>query len=115
MSPKQAKTVTIASGTSLSPAVALGAQSILAIVIPAGWDAADLTFQASVDGVTYFNLHEAANDTEVTVQAGASRFIRLDPNLFGGLPFVKLRSGTAGVPVNQTAARTLTLLTRAFK
>ena len=45
---------TILDTASLSDAVELKGHDILRIAMPAGWDAADLTFQVSDDGGTTF-------------------------------------------------------------
>lgn len=106
-----AKTVTIANGASLSGAVDLRGLRLAAIVMPADWDAANLSFQASLDDGTYFNVYTTAG--EKTVTAADDRYILIPPDDFAGAQWLKVRSGTAGVPVNQTAARTITLLLRA--
>ena len=114
-----ASTFTIASGASLSDAVDTGntnsLSSIVAIIMPSAWTAADLTFQASatVDG-TYNDVYDD-DDNEVTVQAGASRHIVLDDEMrshMAGLRFIKIRSGTSGTPVNQGAGRSITLVVK---
>jgi hypothetical protein len=105
-------TVTIALGASLSPAADLSEQALLGIVMPAAWTAGDLTFQGSIDGVTYGNMYFAHTDSECVVQAAAARFIQLDPADFSALRYIKVRSGTSGTPVNQAAARTITLIVR---
>ena len=104
------KQVTIGAGVSLSAAVDLNDHRLRAIAVPSGWDAADITFQASENGTDYFNLHEASTDTEVTVQAAASRFIVVNKDLFSMIRFLKVRSGTAGAAVNQADAVTLALV-----
>lgn len=103
--------VLIASGAALSAAVALGAKTIHGIAMSAGWDAAALTFQVSIDGVTFLELQGISAVVQATVAAG--QFIALDPAIWRGFNQVKVRSGTSGTPVNQTADRTLTLITRA--
>ena len=111
-------TATIASGQSLSASVSLGEKTLVGIVMPAGWDAADLTFQASADGSTFGELNtsdQAAADAVAAVQVhspAAGQFIGLDPARLKGVAIVKLRSGTSGTPVNQTATRALTLVVR---
>lgn len=107
--PLTTKTVTIPNGGSLSDPIDLGAYHLARISTPAAWDAADLTFQASHDGVTFNNLHVAASDTEYTVQAGASRDILIPVDDFLSISHLKIRSGTSGVAVNQSAARSLVL------
>lgn len=104
-------TVTIASGGSLSGALDLGNQALVRIIMPAGWDNAVLTLQSSFDGVTYNNLWDWAG-SEYTIQAGASRSIILVPADFVAMKFIKLRSGYSGTPVNQTADRIITILSR---
>jgi hypothetical protein len=106
-------TVTIANGESLSAAGDLGPACLSAILMPASWTAADLTFQGSVDGTTFFNLYQsdnAGNDAEYLVGADASRIIVVPLADWAGIRFLKVRSGTAGSPVAQGAARVLTLL-----
>ena len=102
----------IAINSSLSGAVALGEKVAVGIVMPASWDAASLTFQGSADGgVTFSNVHDSSGN-ELSVTTAAGRYVYLDPSAFVGLNQIKIRSGTSGSPVNQTAARTLTIVTR---
>lgn len=99
----------IAAAGSLSAAVDLGDQRLQRIDMPAAWTAAALTFQASPDGVTYRNLHNAAG--EISVPADVDRSIAVDPEIFASIRYIKVRSGTAAAPINQLAARTLVLVT----
>lgn len=99
----------IANGEAVSGAIHLHGMALFALQMPASWTAADLTFQGSYDGTTYANVYDETGD-EVTVDADASRFIILDPAKFIGLQRLKIRSGTAGSPVNQGAARTIQLI-----
>lgn len=99
-------TVTILSGQSLSGPGYIGAGQLVAIQMPAAWDAADLTFQGSVDGTNFFNLFDGGGN-EVDFQAAASEQITVDK--FRGAIWIKVRSGTSGTPVNQTANRVITL------
>jgi len=79
--------------------------------MPAAWTAADITFQVSADGSTYCNLYEE-DGTEFTLTVGASYHVMISPDSLWGAHWIKVRSGTAGTPVNQAAARTITLVTR---
>jgi hypothetical protein len=90
----------IADGAALSAAVDLGTATLAAVVIPEDWEAAGLTFQASHDGVAWVDLIDA--DGEVAFTVAADQMIALDPAVFYGLRHLKLRSGTAATPVNQT-------------
>lgn len=107
--PPQILPVTIAQGTSLSTAVSF--RGILGkIVMPAAWDAAALTIATSDDGGTTWNDLYDQNGTLLTLQAAASRAIYLGAADFLVIRMVKIRSGTPTAPVNQTAARTITLV-----
>lgn len=103
--------VTIANGTALTPQVNIGPELLCGIVMPAAWTAAGLSLQASPDGgTTFYEVANAAGLLALTVAAG--QWLVLDPTLYRGLFALKVRSGTAGSPVNQGADRILTLVTR---
>lgn len=105
-------TATIANAASLSAAVYISRANLVGIIMPAAWTAAALTFQASIDGDTYFDLYDQAGN-EVNIPTAASRFVGgLDALNFGCFNYLKVRSGTTGVPVNQGASRDLTLVLR---
>jgi hypothetical protein len=107
---KQYPTVTIANGAALSNAIDLGDGELYAIFMPAGWTAAAVTFAAATSLAGTYNLVENAAGTELSLATpGASDVITLDPEAFRGLRFIKIRSGTAGTPVNQGAERVITL------
>lgn len=98
----------IAINTSLSDAIDLKNNRLSYIQMPAAWTAANLTFQVSEDGATFNNLYNDAG-TEYTVTADANRVLRLTLHDWLAVRYMKIRSGTAGSPVNQAAARTLRL------
>lgn len=102
--------VTIANGASLSGAIDLENFRLGRIIIPAAWTAANLTFQTSPDDGTYSDLYDAAGYEYTIVVGGASRAIIVPLADFIGIRFLKIRSGTAGVAVNQAADRVLTLV-----
>lgn len=103
---------TIPSGaTGLSAAIDLVAGRIVGIEMSAAWVAAGITFQVSMDGTNYFDLRNDAG-TEVAITTDAARIIGFRGDLRSILePFryMKLRSGTSGTPVDQTASRALFL------
>lgn len=103
-------TATIANGASLSDAVNMQGGRLCAIVMPADWTAADLTFMGSADGATFYNLYDA-DDAEITVQASDDRYILLDGGRWLGVRNLKVRSGTSAAAVNQGAQRLITLVT----
>lgn len=109
------KTTTIANGASLSGEVDLEGYSLVGIIMPAAWTAADLTFQAATttEG-TFCDVYDNSG-VEVSTDADASRAIGTDGVALALAPFrfVKLRSGTTGTPVNQGAERTISLVLKA--
>lgn len=110
--PRKDFTAVVASGASLSGAVTLGGYRLAGVVMPADWTAANLTFQGSHDGTTYWNVYDDAG-SEVSVTAAEDRDIGIRANVALALApwrFLKVRSGTSGTPVNQAADRTLTLI-----
>jgi len=113
---RDVRPVTIASGASLSDELNTGGKRIIGILMPSAWTAASITFAALVardDSAspptdTYGKVQDDAGN-EVTVTSPAvSVYIALAaaPEL-EALGRVKIRSGTAGTPVNQAADRTL--------
>ena len=84
---------------------------VAGIQMPASWTAADLTFQASLDGTTYQDIYDK-DGTEYTVTADAGIYIILPIADFAGIPYMKVRSGTSGTAVQQEAARTIQLALR---
>lgn len=107
--------VQIAAGASESAQVDIGGYTAVGLIVPASWTTAGITFQASADGgTTWFELVDDTNTAlgVSSIANGAGRFVALDPAQWRGVRSLKIRSGTAGAPVVQTAAVTLTLLTR---
>lgn len=96
--------VTILSGQSLSDPVDISSVSEIKIEMPASWDVADLTVQARAQDGTYKNVYDEA-DTELIIKAAAGRIIVTSK--LKALGWIKLRSGTSSVAVNQTADRTI--------
>lgn len=103
----------ISSGASLSNALDTYGARDLAIQMPPAWDAANVTFAASdaVDG-TYNPVFDDAG-TEVSVTAAAGHFIVIGTatkQALGAAQFIRLRSGTAASPVNQSGDRTIVVV-----
>lgn len=104
-------TSTIALSGSLAASVDLEGKTLLGIIMPSAWTAASLTFSVSADNTTFVDLYDSS--VEVSVAAGINRFIRLNPNDWVGIRYIKVRSGTTAVPVTQAAARAILLVTKA--
>jgi len=106
----------IANGASTSSTILLdSAHSLVALQMPAAWSAASLTFDGSFDGTTFVPIHYGAGAYTITSAQGAaaSLGVSLAPEAFIGWPYVRIRSGVIGTYVNQGAARTIKVLTRA--
>lgn len=93
------------------------AGKLSAIQIPPAWTAAAITFQASQDGLTYYDVYDGANatTTERTIASAnipttGGRFLPLDLVDWIGVNYVKIRSGTSAAPVNQGAERVIILV-----
>lgn len=108
-------TVVIANGDSLSTAATIPpGYRVAAVVMPTAWTAASLTFAVSFSAVgTYLPLYEGGAEYTIT-EAAASRAINVDPLALYPWTQIKLRSGTAGTPVAQGGARTITLVLRPY-
>lgn len=97
---------------SLSPEVDLGQQTLVGIVMPAAWTAASLTFQVSPDGgTTWVELYTYAG-VALALTVGTSQYIAVDPTQWKGVYSVKVRSGTSGTPVAQSAQATIGLVVK---
>jgi len=110
--------VTIAASGSLSGGANLNGRDnapaglrVCGIVMPAAWTAASMTFEVSMDGVTYQDLYDA-DGNEMTFTVAAATTLTLDPAIFAAMPYVKVRSGVSATPVNQAAERTVGLVLR---
>lgn len=102
--------VTIASGASLSGIVDLGPLRAFGVLMPASWTTANLTLQASADGVNFYNVYDDSG-AEVTITVAASQYVILaSPAKMLGLRWIKVRSGTSGSAVNQGADRTMNII-----
>jgi hypothetical protein len=101
-------TVVIAISASLSGAVDLGGRKLVGIIMPDAWTAADLTFQGSVDGTNFFNVYDGSTERKIAV--AANYYSALSIGDWVGFRWIKIGSGTSALPVNQAAARTLTLV-----
>jgi len=92
---------TILSGTSITDVIDLSANyRLISIEITSAWDAADITFQVSSDGV---NFKDYYTTKELTYPGGTgNRIIGIIPSDFAGIRYLKIRSGTSATPVNQS-------------
>ena len=112
MAATQTSNAVITVNTSLSNSVSAfvrASQRLVAIQMPSAWTPASITFQASWDGLTFYNLFKL-DGTEYVVQANTDRWIVISPNDFPGVRYIKIRSGTLLTPVNQLGTRSLGII-----
>ena len=104
--------VTIPNGTAVTSVIDTMGFPLAGVLMPSAWTAANLTMDAAPDAAA--NVAAVYDDagTEVTLTAAASRFIAVSPSKLSGVQFLRMRSGTAGTPVNQGADRALVLVLR---
>jgi hypothetical protein len=85
---------------------------IARIVMPPEWSGgASLTFQLSVDGVNFHDLHHVDPSTFYPFEIEVARppvggCITLPASMGTAVSFVKVRSGTRALPISQQADRT---------
>lgn len=108
---RETESAVIAQDGNLSGVVDLVGRVLVAIQMPNAWTAANLTFQGGMTAAALNNVYNQ-NGVEVTVTADKDRYITIDPADLASVRYIKVRSGTAAVPVAQAAARTLTLVVR---
>jgi hypothetical protein len=103
--------VTIANGTSLSGAAAIGSGTVVGLDLPV-FTSAGLSFQASADGTTWREVFNSDGTTATSVGASTGDRLVAAPAALAGAAWLKVRSGTSGAPVNQGADRTISLVVK---
>lgn len=104
-------TFTFAANTKVSvESQPVGTLVPVGIFMSAGWDAASLCFDVSLDGVAWQPLY-GQNGTEVSVPVVAGESFVINPADYAGFPYLRLRSGS-GAGVNQTAQRVINMVFR---
>lgn len=103
-------------GSVATDGIRLGADTLVTIGIPSGWTTANLSFQVSLDdGATYANLYDETG-AEVVIPVTTSPAVIMLSNRpsynWRGINRLKVRSGTAALPVNQVSNVTVTLIGR---
>lgn len=98
-------TISISSGQSLSASYQTDGKFV-GFIVPAAWTTAAITFAGSVDGTNFYPIFDAGLErTIASADVVTGRMIILNLSDWLGVKFVRIRSGTSGTPVNQTAQR----------
>jgi hypothetical protein len=106
-------TVTILSGASLSDSIYLGNRHLTSIITSTAWTAASISFQFSLDNITFYNAYSltaALTETASSTLTVAIQIAIATTDTFHCARYLKLRSGTSASPVNQAADRVLTVI-----
>jgi hypothetical protein len=113
---KNAISVTIAAGQSISAAADLTSTAAATVVlVPPGLDAdpngrLNLSFLISDDNVTFYDVFDAQGSELLrTIIPGCA--VNIDPSLTSSAMYLKIRSGPRDGPVIQTADRVFKLIT----
>ena len=108
-------TVAIPINGSLSDEINTRNHSFLGLIMSAGWTAADLTIEVSVNGSDWYGVVRDFAGTQVNVIAGPVAGAWYGAANLASLisaQWIRIRSGTEALPVNQAEARSLTVITR---
>jgi hypothetical protein len=115
----QVVTFQLNAGESLSEGVDCAGADAVRLVMPSEWSGgAPVTFQLSPDGINYHNLYHVIPDAMVTFEVSLPRpvpgaVVTFPAGMGMNLDWVKIRSGTAGLPVVQEADRKFQLILEA--
>ena len=97
--------ITVATSTTISSAVDTEGMIPCGIVTPGTLTGTSITFQGSIDGVTFVPIYKDGAAYSITV--AASQYVYVNPLVFLGLRYIKLVSGSA-----EAANRTLWVVAR---
>ncbi len=99
-------TVTIENGGTTSGTIDLQGRGLVMVILPASFTGTAITFQASPDNSTFYDLYNTAN-TQLSMTVTQGRAYMIDPGDLVGVRYLKLKSGSA-----EGAERTITLISR---
>ena len=107
-------TLTIASGASVSNSLDTANTDLIGFLSPAAWTAAGLTLEVSVDNTNWLASVFDSYGSAINYYSSLTVSAAYNVDFANLLPFryIRFRSGTGAVPVNQAAARTFTALVR---
>ena len=97
---------TIANGAPLSGAINTGGMTPVRLQLPASLEGTALTFQVSIDGVTYTDFYDEFG-VEVNYPCGSSRTVDLPTSTWKFVRLFKIRTQTGDTDTNQTGAASI--------
>lgn len=101
--------VAIANGQQESASIPCGGFVLCGILLPAAFTGTALTFEASVDNISFFPVKSTTGGTTLTYTVAQGNYYAIDPKDFQGINFLKIKSGSA-----EGAARTLVVSLKGF-
>jgi len=103
MAEPQIIAVAIMAGESLSGPVGISGGEAAYVLMPGEWDGANLTFQVSSDGETFWDVFdELGKELMVACRPGTAVRLQTGMRMVGHL---KIRSGTRAQPIQQSENR----------
>lgn len=101
-------TLVIANGQTVSSAIDIKNTTLVGMFVPT-FTGTTITFQASQAlGGSYVNMVDGAGNV-ISKTVASTQYLYLDPNIFAGVRFLQVTSGSA-----EGGTRTLTLSTRSI-
>ena len=107
--PTRVKSVTIPAGSSVSEGAHVTEMSLVGVYMPAAWTAAGLALEVSTDNATWLPVYNTDGGSVYAATVGTSRYVPINRALTLGAIYLRVRSGTTAVPVNQVAAAVIGL------
>ncbi len=99
-------TVTIASSATTSGSIDLSGLGLIAMIMPAAFTGTTVTFQMSLDDVTYYDIYNTSN-TVISATVTQGRAYMFVPGDFVGVRYLKVKSGST-----EGGTRIITLVSR---
>lgn len=99
----------IANGQQESATINQGGFSLCGVLIPAAFTGTSISFEASIDNVTFYPVYNTIAGVLLSYVVAPSRYIAIDPKDFHGIQYLKIKSGSA-----EGAARTLVASLKGF-
>jgi len=107
---KTSVTAVIPGGNTESYPVDLGAMHLGGIILPDGWNSAEITLRVSHDGGLFPTYHRDASGLEYKIVVEADSSIAIPLADMMAIRYLIIRSGTADEPVAQFETREIILL-----
>jgi hypothetical protein len=98
--------VTIASSSTTSGSIDLQGLGLVGMIMPATFTGSTVTFQMSLDDVTYYDIYNT-NNTQVSATVTQGRAYLFVPGDFVGVRYLKVKSSST-----EGSSRVITLITR---